>query len=260
MITRHDDSKWDLVQLMDLLQVQRDLPHDPHRTSTLAGPIAHRTGDAYYDEWLLDDRYRGTELGRLWDTLDRPGQARVIMQPPGRAYMAHADVDDRYHINLTGSESYLIDLDQGRLHPCRADGRVYRFQASMAHTAANFGNEHRAQLVIKQRLAHNTLTDPVPTMVRLRNRRDYHQGRYGYDLRMLAFIGSGSRLGVITAFQGDVAGSYGEDYRDVDGDPNTFTVGFEMEASLRTRLEEVASTMPVDIRYDVDYRSLTRPA
>ena len=66
---------------------------------------------------------------------------------------------------------------------------------------------------------------------------------------------------VITAFQGDVVGSRQEGYREVNGDPDTFSVGFEMEAHHRKQLEDVAAKCKkVDIQYGVDYRSLTQPA
>ena len=89
----------------------------------------------------------------MLDTLPFPkGEARIIQLKPGTCYTSHSDIDDRYHLNISGTNSYLIDLDTQDMHKLETDGNWYEMDAGKLHTAVNFGREVRNQLVVRKLL------------------------------------------------------------------------------------------------------------
>jgi hypothetical protein len=124
--------------------------------------INQPTGDFFYDSWVLKDEYKGTVWQTLYDSLPAvKGEARIIILDPGQCYQSHADIDDRYHLNILGDESFLIDLVRERMHRLTADGVWYDMDAGWHHTAANFGRTCRVQLVVRKLLVNRALTDPI---------------------------------------------------------------------------------------------------
>lgn len=124
--------------------------------------INQPTGDFFYDSWVLKDEYKGTIWQHIYESLPvTKGEARIIILDPGQCYQSHADIDDRYHLNILGDESFLIDLVRERMHKLTADGVWYDMDAGWQHTAANFGRTCRIQLVVRQLLVKRTLTDPI---------------------------------------------------------------------------------------------------
>lgn len=120
------------------------------------------TGDFFYDPWVIKEEYKGTVWETILNTLEVPyGEARIIILKPGESYMAHADVDDRYHLNLTGNNSFLIDISKEKMHPTISDGIWYRMYAGQIHAATNYGEIPRAQLVARKPLSRGKLYDPV---------------------------------------------------------------------------------------------------
>jgi len=114
------------------------------------------TGNFFYDPWELKDEYKGTVWQTLYDSLPvTKGEARIIVLGPGQAYQSHADIDDRYHLNILGDESFLIDLMREQMHKLNQDGIWYDMDAGFLHTAANFGRRARVQLVIRKLLKKN---------------------------------------------------------------------------------------------------------
>ena len=125
------------------------------------------TGDFFYDEWKLEDKWLGTPVEDLLSQLPNHGEARVIVLSPGQSYCAHADIDDRWHVTLDAEQSYLIDLDNNKNYKLEVDDEVYVMDSGRIHTATNFGFKPRYQLVIRKLLKRNDLQDPVTAKIEL---------------------------------------------------------------------------------------------
>ena len=126
----------------------RSLPNEVMKTT-----INKPTGNFFYDPWILKDEYKGTVWETLYNSLPVvKGEARIIILDPRQCYQVHADIDDRYHLNILGDNSYLIDLVRDIMHPLAQDGIWYDMDASFLHTATNFGRRARVQLVVRKLL------------------------------------------------------------------------------------------------------------
>lgn len=110
------------------------------------------TGDFFYDPWKISPQYEGTIFEDLLSVLPDVGEARIIRQECGTCYQAHSDIDDRYHLNLAGDHACLIDLDDHTTYDLKADGKYYLMNAGKTHSAANFGEQVRFQLVVRKLL------------------------------------------------------------------------------------------------------------
>lgn len=120
------------------------------------------TGNFFYDPWQIKDEFKGTAWEKILGTLPYTvGEARVITLEPNQSYMAHADIDNRWHLNLSGEHSYLIDLDTRNLHQQRVDGMWRYMFADKIHTAGNYGSVPRKQLVVRELLKHSHFTNLV---------------------------------------------------------------------------------------------------
>jgi len=133
------------------------LPRDDFRF-TLNRP----SGNFLYDPWVIKDSYRNTVWDDILSTLPgNVGEARIIILDGGQCYQSHGDIDNRYHLNLTGSMSYAVNLETNTIFEMLNDGYWYDFDAGLRHSAANFGRDFRAQLVVRKLLIKNTLNNPV---------------------------------------------------------------------------------------------------
>ena len=110
------------------------------------------TNDFFYDTWEILPEYEGTVFDELLAPLENIGEARIIKQESGTCYFAHTDVDDRYHLNISGDCASLIDLDANKMYPLESDGKYYSMYAGKSHSAANFGQYPRYQLVVRKLL------------------------------------------------------------------------------------------------------------
>lgn len=110
------------------------------------------TGNFFYDTWKILPEYKGTVFEELLAPLKDIGEARIVKQESGTCYYAHSDVDDRYHLNINGDCASLIDLDKNTMYPLESDGKYYLMDAGKNHSAANFGQYPRYQLVVRNLL------------------------------------------------------------------------------------------------------------
>jgi len=158
------------------------------------------TGNFFYDPWELNDEYKDTVWQTLYDSLPLPkGEARLIVLGPGQCYQSHADIDDRYHLNILGNESFLIDLDCGQMHRLEQDGIWYDMDAGRKHTAANFGRIFRIQLVVRKLLNKNKLFNPV--VIRLSpNIKNEDYARYIFDNTLSSWLNLANKNIVINNF------------------------------------------------------------
>jgi len=116
------------------------------------------TGDFFYDPWKLKEEYVGTVWEQILNTLPVAyGEARIVVLKAGTCYNGHADIDDRYHLNIDGQYSFLVNLDSRELFPQTRDGIWYDMDAGPRHSAVNFGIEDRVQIVIRKLLNNSTL-------------------------------------------------------------------------------------------------------
>jgi len=114
------------------------------------------SGDFFYGTWTIKDEYKGTAWERILMTLPAPiGEARIITLKPGESYQSHADIDNRWHLNLTGEQSFLIDLESETMFKCQRDNYWYMMLTDRLHTACNFGSVPRLQLVVREPLRNS---------------------------------------------------------------------------------------------------------
>jgi len=117
------------------------------------------TGDFFYDPWEVLPEYRDTPVEQFLSQLPDIGEARIIRQESGTCYFSHSDIDDRYHLNLSGDCAALIDITKNKNYFLYPDQKVYVMNAGTTHSAANFGEHTRYQLVIRKLLENVTWTD-----------------------------------------------------------------------------------------------------
>ena len=123
--------------------------------------ISEQTGSFFYDPWQLKPEFLGTAWETIWNSLPGPkGQGRIIILESPSCYTSHADIDNRWHLNLCGDEAYLIDLEKEEMFKTVLDGKWYDMDAGVPHTAMNIGAEIRAQLVVRKLLPKNIINDP----------------------------------------------------------------------------------------------------
>jgi hypothetical protein len=168
--------------------------------------INQPTGDFFYDPWQLKDEYKGTVWETLYDSLPvAKGEARIIILDPGQCYQIHADIDDRYHLNILGDNSYLINLVQETMHLLSQDGIWHDMDASFLHTATNFGRKARVQLVVRKLLKKNILSNPVEVSLATSMENPNH-ARFLFDNTMSPWFNEANKLGFINNFtQGAVS-------------------------------------------------------
>ena len=164
------------------------------------------TGDFFYDPWIIKDEYKGTVWETLYNSLPVvKGEARIIILDPGQCYQIHADIDDRYHLNILGDNSYLIDLVREQMYPLSQDGIWYDMDASFLHTATNFGRKARVQLVVRKLLKKNKLSNPVEVALATSMDNTNH-ARFLFDNTLSPWLNEANKLGFINDFsQGNVA-------------------------------------------------------
>ena len=162
--------------------------------------INQPTGNFFYDPWVLKDEYKGTIWESIYNSLPvSKGEARIIILDPAQCYQIHADIDDRYHLNILGEECYLMDLVQEQMYRLEQDGIWYDMNAGFLHTATNFGRRARVQLVVRKLLKTNQLKNPVEVALTttLANTDD---ARFLFDSHISPWLNSANKNGFITNF------------------------------------------------------------
>lgn len=173
----------------------RELP-----TSGMKTTINQPSGDFFYDPWVLKDEYKGTVWEKIYDSLPvTKGEARIIILDPNQCYQIHADIDDRYHLNILGDNSYLIDLVRETMYPLAQDGIWYDMDAGFLHTATNFGRRARVQLVVRKLLKNNKLINPVEVNISTEMSNPNH-ARFLFDNTLSPWFNEANKHGFINNF------------------------------------------------------------
>lgn len=190
--------------------------------------INEPTGRFFYDEWKIKPEYQGTVWETIINTLPyQIGEARIIVLDPGKCYQSHADIDDRYHLNIQSDNSYLIDISDRQLYKIEQNGYWYDMYAGGLHSAANFGRQQRIQLVVRKLLNNNVLVDPVSIVIK----SNATSARYLFDQEASCWLNGANKTKLITNFNF------------VDG-----RVSFDIE---RTALKEFTNTL--DSNFEIQF-------
>lgn len=183
---------------ISLTTIQAALAQLPNMEFRLA--INEPTGDFFYDPWKLKDEYVGTVWEELYNSLPVvKGEARIIKLESGECYASHADMDDRYHLNLSGTHCYLIDLDTHNMIKLQSDGHWYNMDAGIRHTAANFGNPTRYQLVVRHLFTKHNLDNPIS--VEIRSKEYTSHPRFIFDDTISPWLNVANKQAKITNFK-----------------------------------------------------------
>lgn len=162
--------------------------------------INQPTGNFFYDSWVIKDEYKGTVWETLYNSLPvSKGEARIIILDPAQCYQIHADIDDRYHLNVLGEECYLIDLIREQMHKLEQDGIWYNMDAGFLHTAANFGRRARVQLVVRHLLRKNKLLNPVEVEL-TSSMKNTDDTRFVFDSTISPWLNEANKQGYINNF------------------------------------------------------------
>lgn len=181
------------------LLLQEAIEHLPE--GGMKTTINQPTGNFFYDVWELKEEYKGTVWEDIYQSLPvDKGEARIITLSPAQCYQSHADIDDRYHLNISGEDCYLIDLAHSRLHKLNQDGIWYDMNAGYTHTATNFGRVNRVQLVVRKLLRTHYIDNPV-TVNLISTIRNPDDARFLFDKHISPWLNSANKLGVITDFE-----------------------------------------------------------
>jgi len=163
--------------------------------------LTQPTGDFFYDPWELKPEFLNTCWENIWKSLPgEKGQARIIVLESPSCYTQHADIDDRYHLNLFGDEDYLIDLNSRHMHKLEKDGIWYEMNAGCLHTAISIGEHVRMQLVVRKLLKRNALADPVKAVITVGG----DNPRYHFDNKLSPWLNSASKNKIISNFERNV--------------------------------------------------------
>lgn len=157
------------------------------------------TGDFFYDPWEIKPELKGTVWDKLLNTIPEvKGEARIITLKPGTSYYSHADADDRWHLNLQAEYAFLCDIDSQVMYELKPDGIWYTMNAGPKHTAANFGNIDRIQLVVRQLFTRTELTDPIEIKIVLK--KPTVDFRYQFDNTISTWLNYAQKNKLITNF------------------------------------------------------------
>ena len=163
------------------------------------------SGDFFYDPWVLLEEYKNTVWESILDSLPiDTGQARIIVMESPSCYTQHADIDDRYHLNLSGDQDYLIDLDNQQMHKLVKDGVWYEMDAGRLHTAISVGEHIRMQLVVRKLLTRNVLNNLVSVKITAGGSNP----RYRFDNTMSVWLNRASKNKTISNFKQSEASVY----------------------------------------------------
>jgi hypothetical protein len=159
---------------------------------TLNDPI----GSFFYDAWTVKPEYRGTVWEEILASLPEHGEARIIKLKEGECYTIHADIDDRWHLNILGENSYLVDLMSKTLYPTLPHTSWMIMNAGVLHSAVNFGNIDRYQLVVRNLLNRNVIANPTNIII-----SGAVKHRYAFDQIVSPWLNYANKDGKITDFK-----------------------------------------------------------
>lgn len=200
-----------------------------HSFTDFKTAINEPTGNFFYDPWTVKEQYRGTAFEKILNKLPfSVGEARIIALSPMHCYTQHADIDDRYHLNIEGDGGYLLDLVDNKIYPTVNDGIWYVMDTGKLHTAVSCGEKIRYQLVVRKLLTRNRLRDPVNVHFNLQGENP----RFSFDNYVSPWLNYANKKGLLTNFS-------------VLGD----SVSFQAE---KKSLPHLKTIIPTNCRLEID--------
>lgn len=160
------------------------------------------TNSFFYDKWEIKPEYKDTVWDKILQQLpvDDIGEARVISLKSGSCYLSHSDIDDRYHLNISGDESFLVDIENNQTFNLIRDYHWYTIDAGKIHSAVNVGRFTRVQLVVRKLLKHGTITDPV-NITLIPNIDCKDTARWMFDRYVSNWLNYANKRGVLDNFE-----------------------------------------------------------
>jgi len=155
------------------------------------------TGSFFYDPWVIKEEFKGT----VWETIlnslqvDAIGEARIIKLDIERCYTAHADIDDRWHLALGQGLNFLVDLENQTFHTTTM-GVWYSMDAGRLHSAVNFSDFSRYQLVVRQLLIDANIDNSVNVEIHVLG----DHGRYNFDQVISPWLNSANKDYCLNSF------------------------------------------------------------
>lgn len=243
MMIRYTTQTFDPMHIIQDLQLDTSRAAEwltsPRGFNTVPIAIHTHTDDFYYGERHLLPQYKNTELERLWNTLDRPGECQLMVMDSGRCYRSHCDIDNRWQFALSTDESYLIDIENQHLWPTQMDGYLYYLNTTYVHSAANFSFSPRFQLIFRQRLQRNELHDPITVWMHHPSQDTTHKNhsRYCWDKRVQSWLNCNiNQTRTVDNFQGDIGSATSD-----------IAIMFDVEASIIPDVLALAQETSCDI-------------
>jgi hypothetical protein len=155
------------------------------------------TGDFFYDPWKLKKQFIGTAVETALAVLPFPiGEARLITLKSGTCYFSHSDIDDRFHLNISGDCSALINLESGESYFLKQDYIWYKMDAGIRHSAVNYGQFNRTQLVVRKLLNKNKIHNSVNIEITPAG----ENSRYVFDNILSPWLNRANKNGTISNF------------------------------------------------------------
>jgi hypothetical protein len=158
------------------------------------------SGSFFYDPWVIKDEFKNTVWEEILNTLPYDkGEARLIKLDPGTCYVGHSDIDDRWHLSIVALDSFLIDLDTTSMFKTEVDYSWHYINAGPKHSAANFGNKPRIQLVVRKLLTKGKISNPVN--IRITLKKVIEERRYVFDSIISPLLNKYNKEGLIDNFK-----------------------------------------------------------
>jgi len=155
-------------------------------------------GDFFYDKWIIKEEFKNT----VWESIlnffpEDIGEARIINLASGNCYLQHADIDDRYHLNIIGENSYFIDVDNQEIHKIKNDGIIYKMDTGRIHSAINLDCNDRYQLVVRKRLTQSPLAKSDTVTIR----PIHEKARFIFDNKISPLLNKLNKLNALANFK-----------------------------------------------------------
>lgn len=155
------------------------------------------TGSFFYDGWRIKDEYKDTIWEELLTTLrvSNHGEARIIKLDIERCYTMHADIDDRWHLALTKDKNFLVDLENLKMHSTRL-GYWYYMNTGVLHSAVNFSDNPRYQLVVRQLLTNAEISNSSKIKIAVKG----EHARYKFDSTISPWLNKANKDHKLNSF------------------------------------------------------------
>ena len=174
-----------------------DLPDINFRMS-----INTPTDNFFYDPWTIKEEFKNSAWNKLLKTLPfDTGEARIIKLDPCKCYIGHSDIDDRWHTTLAAKDSFLINLNTCQMFELTKDFQWYELDTSIRHSAVNFSNVPRIQLVVRKLLVRGNIPNPIN--VKLTLKKIVEDRRYIFDDLVSPWLNNQNKKGLLNNFSGE---------------------------------------------------------